>query len=297
MTHNNIYVKFMIEYDKANVTSSYPSLTEYEVATVLDKAYNALIAQKITGNNVRRAPFEADVKAISDLQPLIVSEEKTLQFTSDDAVKNRYYAKLPSDFLYYVGCYLQTLTKFHGADVNRDGFVDNADLSAFNTSQANDDLKGDVDNDGEVAINDKSIIYSVQSSRRPNAIVSLPCQIVDFNTAQKFFCTAYNLPWVKNPVCYIQGDYIYVLTDSWKEDQLRNKITVHYIKKPQTFVKDLSKYSDKEISFFSGKPGDTTFELNDTMAEELINLAIIYALENVESPRLNTKLNTRGLEG
>lgn len=38
------------------------------------------------------------------------------------------------------------------------------------------------------------------------------------------------------------------------------------------------------------------FELSDQMAEELINLAIIFALENVESPRLNTKLNTRGLE-
>ena len=38
------------------------------------------------------------------------------------------------------------------------------------------------------------------------------------------------------------------------------------------------------------------FELSDTMAEELINLAIAFALENVESTRLNTKLNTRGLE-
>ena len=71
MTHKDIYTKFMIEYDKANVTSSYPSLTEYEIATVLDKAYNALIAQKVTGNNVRRSPFEADTKAVSDLQRLI----------------------------------------------------------------------------------------------------------------------------------------------------------------------------------------------------------------------------------
>jgi hypothetical protein len=61
----------MIEYDKANVTSSYPSLTEYEIATVLDKAYNALIAQKVTGNNVRRVGFEGDNKAIADITPLI----------------------------------------------------------------------------------------------------------------------------------------------------------------------------------------------------------------------------------
>ena len=38
------------------------------------------------------------------------------------------------------------------------------------------------------------------------------------------------------------------------------------------------------------------FELNDTMAEELISLAIAFALENVESPRLNSRLNMRGLE-
>ena len=65
----------MIEYDKANVLSSYPSLTEYEVATFLDKAYNALIAQKVTGNNVRRMGFETDVKAIEDLSPLIVQDQ------------------------------------------------------------------------------------------------------------------------------------------------------------------------------------------------------------------------------
>lgn len=41
---------------------------------------------------------------------------------------------------------------------------------------------------------------------------------------------------------------------------------------------------------------DIDFELSDSMAEELINLAIAMALENVESPRLTTKLNTRGLE-
>ena len=71
MTHTDIKTKFMIEYDKANVTSSYPSLTEYEVATLLDKAYLALIAQKVTGNNARRTPFESDVKSVADLQQLV----------------------------------------------------------------------------------------------------------------------------------------------------------------------------------------------------------------------------------
>lgn len=42
---------------------------------------------------------------------------------------------------------------------------------------------------------------------------------------------------------------------------------------------------------------NTEFELSDTMAEELISLAITMALENVESTRLQTKLNTLPLEG
>jgi hypothetical protein len=32
-----------------------------------------LIAQKITGNNVRRSTFESDIKSISDLQGLLIS--------------------------------------------------------------------------------------------------------------------------------------------------------------------------------------------------------------------------------
>ena len=55
MTHSDIYTKFMIEYDKAMITSSYPSLTKYEVATLLDKSYLALIGEKVTGNNLRQS--------------------------------------------------------------------------------------------------------------------------------------------------------------------------------------------------------------------------------------------------
>jgi hypothetical protein len=96
----------MIEYDKANVTSSYPSLTEYEVATVLDKAYNALIAQKVTGNNIRRAGFESDNKAVSDLQPLI--KRVDLGNSSNTHITNVKSFNLESDFLYFVDCNIST---------------------------------------------------------------------------------------------------------------------------------------------------------------------------------------------
>ena len=38
------------------------------------------------------------------------------------------------------------------------------------------------------------------------------------------------------------------------------------------------------------------FELNDSMAEELINLAVIMSTEIVESTRLQGKINTSALE-
>lgn len=106
MTHADIFTKFMIEYDKANITSSYPSLTDYEIATVLDKAYLALLAQKITGNNPRQVGFETDVKAIEDMRPLIKREK--IQRDENDlyTASNEYTYTLPDDMLYFVDGYV-----------------------------------------------------------------------------------------------------------------------------------------------------------------------------------------------
>lgn len=101
MTHNDIKTKFLIEYDKANVTSSYPSLTSYEIATILDRAYLALIAQKVTGNNPRRAPFEADTKAISDIQALVKTVTVNQTGAHSTALNSMCY-NLPNEFLYYI---------------------------------------------------------------------------------------------------------------------------------------------------------------------------------------------------
>lgn len=102
MTHRDLYTKFMIEYDKANVTSSYPSFTEYETATFLDKAYLALISQKVTGNNVRKIGFEKDLKSIEDLQALVKYTNISFIKTSDCAAENVTSANIPTDCLYFV---------------------------------------------------------------------------------------------------------------------------------------------------------------------------------------------------
>lgn len=257
MTHNDIYIKFMIEYDKANVTSSYPSLTEYEVATILNKAYLALIAQKFTGNNLRRSAFESDKKSVADLQPLVTT--KTLQYydprpykdgmdVADNPVSNVFSCDLPGDMLYYVSSVVKLTTD------------------------------------------------ALQKKRVLNT------KLVDHETAKKFFTTATNIPWVKTPVVYLEDDKMFVVYDEYLYYGLNERgltvdvsnakystaVTLTYIKQPKQFTAGSLKGKDKTQY--------QTFELSNSMAEELISLAVTMSAEIVESNRLGTKLNTRQLE-
>lgn len=222
MTYKDIHKKYMIEYDKENVTSSYPSLTTYEIATILDKAYLALIAQKLTGNQ-QRVPFEGDIKAIEDVRNLIASK-KISKSNTTLPIDNAVIYKL-SDILYF--------------------------LTAL------------------VLIDGKLVTTN----------------LVNHEIAKNFMHTATNRPWIKNSVCYIEGDNLIVLYDDYSHKNIGD-LQLTYIKQP-----------DKFVDHINGKTfDDTQFELNDTMVEELISLAIIMSLETVESPRLQTKLNTKALE-
>ena len=226
MTHENIFEKFMIEYDKANITSSYPSLTDYEIATILDKAYLALIAQKVTGTNFRKAPFEIDAKSIEDIQQLI----KRSNLSHGNALataKNEYVFKLPTDFLYFVN--------------------------------------------GEVKINKDCYNSSITTH----------------NIAAGYKVTANNLPWINEPIVYMENKKVHVLIDAYKYPAPSVEYNMQYVKAPSKFVDD---------ERHTVKPKNTVFELNDSMAEELINLAIIMSLEIVESTRLDNKIKTAPLE-
>lgn len=222
MTYKDIHKKYMIEYDKENVTSSYPSLTTYEIATILDKAYLALIAQKLTGNQ-QRVSFEGDIKAIEDVRNLIASK-KISKSNTTLPIDNAVIYKL-SDILYF--------------------------LTAL------------------VLIDGKLVTTN----------------LVNHEIAKNFMHTATNRPWIKNSVCYIEGDNLIVLYDDYSHKNVGD-LQLTYIKQP-----------DKFVDHIIGKTfDDTQFALNDTMVEELISLAIIMSLETVESPRLQTKLNTKALE-
>jgi hypothetical protein len=255
MTHKDIYIKFMIEYDKANVTSSYPSLTEYEVATFLDKAYNALIAQKVTGNNPRRSTFESDIKAVSDLNPLLKTKLILMDQTTrkdknpfpkiddfdyseidNDGTGPNYIGdvrsmpdnmrsvEIPEDMLYFIsGAVPVDMHEFAG-------WMNNTEFGTNNPIKPMDNKDSDYAN------------YKLKQIRMD------PVRLVSHKIAESFYATAHNIPWVKNPVCYLEGGRIFLLVDpvigipNLKYNGKSGEyLSVTYIKKPNTFVKDLQK--------------------------------------------------------
>ena len=240
MTYNDIYKKFLIEYDKADVSSSYPSLTNEEIAAILNKAMYALIAQKVTGNNPRKVALDMDSKAMADIAPLI----RTWSFTQSTADSGT--AKNEFEYVYN---------------------NDNDTLPAY--------------------ILGGTIEYSDTTRETVQLLTSV--------IADKFKETAHNKPWLKEPIMYVQRTSettseasespirIHVLIDSRKGEITASDLYIRGIMMPTSFAKQENQ--------------DTTqFPLSDTVCEELINLAIIFACRNVQDPRLATVVQTKSLE-
>lgn len=238
MTYNDIYKKFLIEYDKADVSSSYPSLTNEEIAAILNKAMYALIAQKVTGNNPRKVALDMDSKAMSDIAPLIKYFD------------TNYLASGDSESL--VTANNELLFKFGDTGIPRYLL------------------------DGIIKYNDSN-----------KEVVNLTTSLI----SDKFKETIHNKPWIKQPIMYIQssnlndGDkVIHVFVDSRHIDKENLN--------PQLYIRGVYMPSEFEVN----QNSDEIFLLSDTVCEELINLAVIFACRNVQDPRLTTVVQTKSLE-
>ena len=238
MTYNDIYKNFLIEYDKADVSSSYPSLTNEEIAAILNKAMYALIAQKVTGNNPRKVALDMDSKAMSDIAPLI-----------------KYF------------------------DTNYLTFGDSESLVI-----ANNELLFKFGDTGTPRYLLDGIIKYNDSDKE---VVNLTTSLI----SDKFKETIHNKPWIKQPIMYIQSsnsndgdEVIHVFVDSRHIDKENLN--------PQLYIRGVYMPSEFEVNQNSNE----IFLLSDTVCEELINLAVIFACRNVQDPRLTTVVQTKSLE-
>lgn len=123
---------------------------------------------------------------------------------------------------------------------------------------------------------DSRIQYTLTVNDVEN-IILIPHQHV-----RRFMHTAHNMPWIENPVCVISNNTIRVYYDDYSHKRIEPWLYIDYIKRPQMFNGEST--------------DDVKFELSDSVVEELINLAITFVLDNVESSRIQTKTNLLKLE-
>lgn len=252
MTYQDIYDKFLIEYDKAGVSSSYPSLTETEIAALLDKAMLALIAQKVTGNNPRKAQLDVDTKGMADIQPLI-NVVKASQYNPAD---NEHVSK--NELVYE----LKETTTNKDAQTGKETTTSTEIPVLY--------ILGGV------------LIYKTGDNiDHEDTITIIPSVISD-----KYRETSHNKPWIKSPVAFMYDNKVHVLVDSDKVQSIQPTKTADC---HMNIIKCPTLFSKLEV-------GGTPFVLSDTMCEELISLAVIFACKTVENPRLTTEIQTKSLE-
>lgn len=116
---------------------------------------------------------------------------------------------------------------------------------------------------------------------------STNCLIVDHQNANLFKQTYNNIPWVEVPVATLEDNRmkIYVdpvmqISDSFKPSNNKYAVNITYIKRPKQF--DYTQL-DEEL------------DLPEDVMNEVINRAVVIALENIESPRTSTKLQLNQL--
>ena len=252
MTYNDIQKKFLIEYDKADVSSSYPSLTNEEIAAILDKAMYALIAQKVTGNNPRKVALDMDSKAMSDISPLIDTWTLTQSTNNTDpSIAN-------NEFVYV-----------YGDSVIPPVYILGGKITYTNKQKETDKAEGSED------------------TNKHEETVQLLTSVI----ADKFKETVHNKPWIKEPIMYVQrenttskeGTCIHILIDSSKGKITNSSLHIRGIMMPTSFAQQKNQNT-------------TEFPLSNTVCEELINLAVIFACRNVQDPRLATVVQTKSLE-
>lgn len=91
------------------------------------------------------------------------------------------------------------------------------------------------------------------------------------------------MPWINNPVVYIENSRIHVLYDYYKYIDSEFELIETFVIVPDSFVRNVYNTESK-------------FECSDNVVEEVVNQAILFAAETVESQRLQTKSNILSLE-
>lgn len=99
-------------------------------------------------------------------------------------------------------------------------------------------------------------------------------KLLDHATAQKFKQTSSNIPWIEDPVGVIEDNKLYVLFDPIAMSSDAYTIDITYVKTP-TMIEDLPEVGMQEVP--------------DHVQFEIIDRAVLLALDDIESKRTQIK--------
>ena len=121
----------------------------------------------------------------------------------------------------------------------------------------------------------KDFRFFISSAIKINTSEVQTMLTINHTQAQQFKASNINMPWIPEPVCTVGNEKITVYYDPVKVDTvLAANLQVTYLKQPEVFD-----YYNSPTAMF---------ELTDAVAYEVINLAVLLALENVESERMSS---------
>lgn len=110
---------------------------------------------------------------------------------------------------------------------------------------------------------------------------STTCSLTDHNSARRFLKTYNNDPWVETPISTLENNKLKVYIDVHKM-AAPYSIDITYVKFPQKID--------------SNTPTVEIDEVPDRVMYEVINRAALIALEDIESKRVETKIQTNNLQ-
>lgn len=138
-------------------------------------------------------------------------------------------------------------------------------------------------------ITDRSYLFVVSTVVVANNEL-IPAELIDRTTAQKYVKTPYNYPWIPTPKVVVgtrnelqESGCIDVYVDpDW--DYQNMLLRVEYVKQP-SLLKEDNLINDAFDNAFS-----------DNVLYEIINKAALFALDNIESQRINTKVELNKIQ-
>lgn len=115
-------------------------------------------------------------------------------------------------------------------------------------------------------------------------INTAPVGLVNHNVAQKFLMSHNNHPYIPTPIATMEDDKLLIYVDPYKMLTTENQyyLDLTYVKYPATIDHN--------------KPTDTLDNLPDSVMDEVVNRAVLIALDNIEAPRTQQKSQINALQ-